>query len=230
MTSKKVKKFFIKFLIGIVVFAAMLIIGKFTGWFQYYSASTSSSAPTINRSEFFFSSTLKSYHNNDLVCFKYNDFNFGKGVWVFRLCGQYGDVIEMRNGIFYLNGENFDKNLNLINQYKVSRATYYDIDEVDIKNEEFEMPVMGQDSVTLMMTTHYLRKRNIKSLIKIDTADQRNISRLKINPNRGIDNFGPIKVPKDSLFLLGDNRHNANDSRYIGFIPKKDVVSTVLFK
>jgi signal peptidase I len=33
--------------------------------------------------------------------------------------------------------------------------------------------------------------------------------------------FGPVVVPKDSYFFLGDNRDNSADSRYIGFVPRK---------
>ncbi|MEY8662736.1 signal peptidase I [Ligilactobacillus faecis] len=34
-------------------------------------------------------------------------------------------------------------------------------------------------------------------------------------------------VPKDSYFVLGDNRENSNDSRYYGFVPKDKILGTV---
>jgi signal peptidase I len=34
-------------------------------------------------------------------------------------------------------------------------------------------------------------------------------------------NFGPVTVPADSYFFLGDNRDDSGDSRYIGFVPRR---------
>ncbi|MEF9672592.1 signal peptidase I [Pseudomonas sp. MWU13-2100] len=38
---------------------------------------------------------------------------------------------------------------------------------------------------------------------------------------RALRSFGPVVVPADSYFMLGDNRDDSADSRYIGFVPRR---------
>ena len=47
----------------------------------------------------------------------------------------------------------------------------------------------------------------------------------KYHPSR--DNWGPLVVPTDNYFVLGDNRDNSLDSRYWGFVPSEDVTGIV---
>ncbi len=39
--------------------------------------------------------------------------------------------------------------------------------------------------------------------------------------------FGPFTVPRDSCFMLGDNRDNSADSRYFGFVPLDSITGKV---
>ncbi len=42
------------------------------------------------------------------------------------------------------------------------------------------------------------------------------------------DNYGPITLPKDSYWAMGDNRDNSLDSRYWGFVPRTHIVGQAL--
>ena len=43
----------------------------------------------------------------------------------------------------------------------------------------------------------------------------------------GRDNFGPITVPANSFFVLGDNRDNSFDSRFFGFVDRSKIKGKV---
>ena len=43
------------------------------------------------------------------------------------------------------------------------------------------------------------------------------------------DNWGPLLVPPTHYFMMGDNRYDSKDSRYWGFVPRKNFRGRPMF-
>ncbi len=43
-------------------------------------------------------------------------------------------------------------------------------------------------------------------------------------------NMSAMRIPPDSLFVMGDNRNNSNDSHIWGFLPKTQVIGRAVFR
>lgn len=43
------------------------------------------------------------------------------------------------------------------------------------------------------------------------------------------DNWGPLVIPKDRYWMMGDNRYDSKDSRYWGFVPRQNIRGRPMF-
>jgi len=221
----------------------ILIIARITGMLQYFITPTPANDPNIKQGDKVFASNLKTSMPYDfvIVTSKYADsinmsfmpdFKAGSN-YLYRLCGMPGNILEMKNGILFVNNKNFDKKLNLNNQYKISSAESDLIDQDDLNAMEKSGGVYRTSKDSALVTFDNVLLKKYASKIKLvqyllPQSQQESFKWNYKNEAWTVDNFGPLKIPHDCFFVLGDNRHNAMDSRYFGFVKKENIKGVVL--
>jgi signal peptidase I len=60
--------------------------------------------------------------------------------------------------------------------------------------------------------------------LKLEQLDGRPHLMLVTPQRPAMRSFPPVEVPPDEFLMMGDNRDNSNDSRYIGFVPRGEIL------
>lgn len=137
-------------------------------------------------------------HRGEVIVFIYP--NDRSKDYIKRVVGVAGDTLEMKDGLLYVNNQPTEK---LPQNAKSDRNVLYDFDEdseVDLYKEK-----TGD-------VRHYTLQ--YKDEFNGFNADARN--------------FGPITIPPNKLFVMGDNRDRSQDSRFWRFVPMENIKGKAL--
>lgn len=67
-------------------------------------------------------------------------------------------------------------------------------------------------------------KRTVKCIVAIEDLGRVTHTVMSIPSINAMRNFGPVKVPPGTYFVLGDNRDSSRDSRYFGFVDRELII------
>lgn len=222
---KPMKKalFFLGIFLGIVIM--LWVVGRTTNLIQTFTVVTKANEPSLPTGNTLVASSFKRPELFDFICYHTEDEFSGKYIATHRVCGMPGDLIQITNGDLFINGRAVDLNLKLRHVYKMHTKDY----DEKLNVSERQISLEG-DSVVVFLDDRQVTDGHLKATRKLLPASEPDqFIKRKFSADWNQDNFGPIKVPANSYFVLGDNRLESNDSRYLGFVPKDNLVATVIW-
>ncbi|MFD2565556.1 signal peptidase I [Aquimarina rubra] len=221
-----------KILVGlsVLVISIFLFIAYGTDVCRYYRNASTANAPTLPVGSRMLVSSLIKPNRLDFVTFKVGDSLFGKGKIIQRLVGIPGDTLEIKNGKLFINEHLVDSSLNLAHKYRVP-FKMAEVIKQDLLNMYDGMPYYFQnkDSVTLFIPKNIANINDLGNYRIIENKKKFDELIFSIfNKKWNKDHFGPLILKEKEYFVMGDNRDNSHDSRYLGPILQGQIIGKAI--
>jgi signal peptidase I len=216
-----------------LIFCGSLIIlaiaAHFLGAFRLNTCATPANVPSLKVGDRFFTSKLVKPERFDFVTYTAEIPDYGTALVCYRLCGLPGDLVEIRDGVLHINNTEVDSKLPLSHEYFVTASELQKIKEVVNVEEENISDSYGM--ILVLLEDQHVKQFKIQATRFILPKAPADPTIKKIyKQDWTVDNFGPIRVPENKYFVLGDNRHRAYDSRYYGFVDQSQIHGTVVLR
>ena len=207
---------------------ALWVVGRLTHAFDFHHINSDSNAPTFRMGDLFLASPLLAPHRLNFVTYNPSLPDIERAIFIFRLCGLPGDTVELRRGRLLVNRHDLDAGLHLAHHYTLARADYARLPRT-LFTDTTGIYAIGDSVHQVGLADADAARPVLRAVRQVQPAGYLNPAIVKVFPaGCNEDNFGPVVVPPGKCFVLGDNRQNALDSRYTGFVSLRDVVGTVL--
>lgn len=224
-----------KIIIGAAIFGVLafagLIVARLTNVLQFFTHSTWANYPTINKGEFIITSNLVKPKQLDFIVYLAATIPNDPEEYAIahRVIALEYDTISILNSVVFVNGKSVDAQLQLAHNYILSQSEFERWKE-QLVYEEYHLNYVNPDSVVVHQSDSWVKKYLPHAYRQYFKRNDIDFTLEKFGGKWTANQLGPIVVPKDHYFVLGDNRDASMDSRYLGFIPKEKYLGTVLLK
>ncbi|GAA0892953.1 hypothetical protein GCM10009122_26320 [Fulvivirga kasyanovii] len=219
--------------IGLAIILGVVSLLHTTRMIGAYNFPTYANEPGIMAGSKIIVSSLITPERGDFICFDHeynNGFEIhGSGLSVFRLIALPHDIVEIRSGVVFVNNQNIDENMELNHVYVIKHDKYKQLLKKGELDKDGLMAYLNEDSSLVCMSTEIAKRNGLSDRMYIDPENKAEKEIKEVyQQNWNRNNFGPLEIPEGKYFVLGDNRDNALDSRYIGLIDEARIIGTVI--
>jgi signal peptidase I len=97
-------------------------------------------------------------------------------------------------------------------------------DTVEMRNERLFINGHGADYRLVEESIDSVGGATLRA-VQLDETLNGQARHIQLLPEvKAARNFGPVTIPAGEYLMLGDNRDNSADSRYIGLVPRKNLI------